>query len=162
MPKQETQECKVYFAGAITGDRSRAGVFKEIIKHIQSLEKRVLTEHFQLENPNAFLADFIKKNYADLLPEDIEKQDTAWINECTHLVAEISAPSTGTGREIEYARSKHFYGHPEAKILCLYENGSKASAMITGMTVERYPNVVVKGYADLEDIKVILNDFFSS
>ncbi|MDB4940112.1 MAG: uncharacterized protein JWO40_537 [Candidatus Doudnabacteria bacterium] len=152
---------KVYFAGAITGDRSRASIFKDIIQHIQSLDKKVLTEHFQLQNPNTFLAEFINKKYEDLLPEDIEKQDTAWINEATHLVAEVSTASTGTGREIEYARSKHLYGHPEAKILCLYEEGSRASAMITGMTPERYPSVRVRAYKNLEHLKEILNEFFN-
>ncbi len=154
-------EKKVYFAGAIKGDRSAAAIFKDIIEHIQSLDAKVLTEHFKLENPNTFLAEFIGKEHADLLPEDIEKQDTAWINECTHLVAEVSAPSTGTGREIEYARSKHLYGYPEAKILCLYREGSRASAMITGMTADRYPTVTVKVYKDLADLKEILNNFFN-
>jgi hypothetical protein len=150
---------KVYFAAAITGDRSRAPIFKEVIEYMQKLGAQVLTEHFALENPNLFLATFLKKDYKDLTAEDIEKQDTAWIDEATHVVAEISAPSTGTGREVEYARSKHLYGKTKAQILCLYQTDSKATKMIMGMTPERYPNVKVFAYKDLEDIKKVLKDF---
>ena len=151
---------KVYFAGSITGVRTNAGIFKDIIEMIQALDKNVLTEHFKFPNPNTFLAKFINKELGDLLPEDIEKQDTAWIDESDYVVAEISAASTGTGREVEYARSKHLYGHPKAEVLCLYEEGSRASAMITGMTPDRYPNVTVRSYKNLDDINKTLKEFF--
>ncbi len=152
-------DIKVYFAGSITGDRSKAGNFKYIISYMQQLGVKVLTEHFGLDNPNMRLAEIINKKYEDLTAEDIERQDTAWIDECTHVVAEISAPSTGTGREVEYARSKHLYGHVPAKVLCLYAADSNPTKMITGMTPERYPNVTVRGYKDLEDVHDILKDF---
>lgn len=154
-----SQEVKVYFAGSITGDRSRASMFKEIISAIQSTNARVLTEHFALENPNAHLANFLGKKYEDLTPEDIETQDMAWINESTHVVAEISSPSTGTGREIEYARSKHLYGHVPAEILCLYAHDAKPSKMITGMA-DRYLNIRVQEYSSLEDMQEKVKKFF--
>lgn len=155
----DSQQVKVYFAGSITGDRSFAGMFKEIIAAIQASNARVLTEHFALDNPNAHLAEFLGKKYEELTPEDIERQDTAWINEATHVVAEISSPSTGTGREIEYARSKHLYGNIPAEILCLYHKDSKPSKMITGMG-DRYPNVRVVGYGSADEMREIVKKFF--
>jgi hypothetical protein len=154
----------VYFAGAITvrGDASRHDVFAKIVSILQDNGAKVLTEHFALNNPNEKLAEFLGKAYVDLIPEDIEVQDTKWIDEATHVVAEITGASTGVGREIEYARSKHLYGKVPAKILCLYQEGLRVSWMITGMTPERYPNVTIRAYKDHDHISEIINEFFQN
>ena len=52
----------------------------------------------------------------------MERQDIEWLDQATHVIAEISGVSTGTGREIEYARTKGVLGKTPAKILCLYHN----------------------------------------
>lgn len=154
---------KVYFAGAIRGDRAMAETFREIIRHIQSQGLPVLTEHIAFEKPNEMLASKIGKAYADLTVEDIEQQDISWIDEATHVIAEVSGASTGTGREIEYARSKEHFGKTPAKILCLYhaEQEANVSAMISGMTPGRYPNITVRAYTDAANAKVIIDEFLN-
>lgn len=151
----------VYFAGAIRGDRIAAETMRKIVLHIQSLGITVLTEHVVAEDPIATFAGKINKDKDSLLAIDIEQQDTAWLDEATHVVAEISGASTGTGREIEYARTKHLHGKVPAKVLCVYNIAREfyASPMIRGMTPARYPNVQVGSYSDIEEVISIVNKF---
>ncbi len=141
----------VYFAGAIRGDRVVAETIKELIFWIKSQDIQVLTEH---------IADDSVSD-KDSSAIEIEKRDIAWLDQATHVVAEISGASTGTGREIEYARTKEKFGKTPAKVLCLYqiEREFYASPMIRGMTSDRYPNVVVKSYSKIEEAKDIVQNF---
>jgi len=151
----------VYFAGAIRGDRSLAYVMREIVEYVQSLGLIVLTEHVIADDPIATLAGKVEKEKVDLLAEDIERQDIAWLDQATHVIAEISGASTGTGREIEYARTKGYFGKVHAKVLCLYhaEREFFASPMVRGMTPDRYSNVVIKSYTDSEEVKLLIKKF---
>jgi len=97
----------IYFAGAIRGDRSEAESMKELIDWLKSEDLTVLTEH---------IADDTVRD-KELSAEEIETRDIAWLDQATHVVAEISGASTGTGREIEYARLKDRLGKVPAKIL---------------------------------------------
>src|SRR3989344_1849154 len=153
---------KVYFAGAIRGDRIVADTIKYLIDYIKiNLQIPVLSEHVGSENPVEEFARKIKKSIDDLLAEDIETQDIQWLDQSTHVIAEISGASTGTGREIEYARTKDHFGKIPAKILVLYhrEREYSASPMIRGMKSEKYPNVTVKNYDTLDEAKDIVKDF---
>src|SRR5688572_12357355 len=94
----------VYFAGAIRGDQIAKKSITEMIQYIQSLKITVLSEHLAAERPNEALASLFGKNEHELTAEDIETQDIAWLDRATHVIAEITGASTGTGREIEYAR----------------------------------------------------------
>ncbi len=67
----------------------------------------------------------------------VYQRDTAWIQACDAMIAEVSTPSHGVGYEIAYAIG---LGKP---ILCLYRQGARVSKMITGnteplLTVEAY------------------------
>ena len=145
---------QVYFAGAIRGDRAEAENIIALIRHIQGLGYEVLTEHIAEK----------KVSDADMKAEDIEKRDIAWLDSATHVIAEISGASTGTGREIEYARQKHHFGNIKADILCLYDEAREfsASPMIRGMTQERYENIIVKRYKDVQEAKKIIEKFLVS
>jgi len=147
------KETIVYFAAAIRGDRALATIVQQLISFIKNdLHLPVLTEHIGYENP------------VDTLPaEAIEHRDIEWLNQATHVIAEISGASTGTGREIEYARTKHSFGHVPAKILCLYHTDAEfnASPMIRGMTADRYHNVTVLPYRAIEEAREIVKRFLA-
>lgn len=151
----------VYFAGAIRGDRAVAATMLALVKFIQELGLPVLTEHVAAEDPIATFADKIGKTKDELLAEDVERQDISWLDQATHVVAEISGASTGTGREIEYARNKEHFGKTPAKVLVLYhiEREFFASPMIRGMTPDRYSNIAIKSYATLKDAQKIVREF---
>ncbi|MBS3093589.1 hypothetical protein J4456_03355 [Candidatus Pacearchaeota archaeon] len=153
---------KVYFAGAIRGDRIVADTIKYLIDYIKiNLQIPVLSEHVGSENPVEEFARKIKKSIDDLLAEDIETQDIQWLDQSTHVIAEISGASTGTGREIEYARTKDHFGKVPAKVLCIYALDREyfASPMIRGMNPEKYPNVIIKSYSSLDEAKDIVKNF---
>ncbi len=153
----------LYFAGAVTGDRVAAGSITAMIRYIQSLNIKVLSEHIAEERPNEFLAAIFGKKEHELTAEDIETQDITWLNEATHVIAEITGPSTGTGREVEYARTKGHFGKIPAEVLCLYqlEKEMQASKMIRGMKKEKYPNVTVRVYKEIEEAKEIIKKFLN-
>ena len=151
----------VYFAAAIRGDRVMADTIQEIVRHIKELGFLVLTEHVGANGPIATFAGKIGKTKEDLTAEDIERQDIEWLDQATRVIAEISGASTGTGREVEYARTKGSFGKALAKILCLYRIDREfyASPMIRGMDNDRYPNVVIKAYRDIAEAKKIIKEF---
>lgn len=151
----------VYFAGAIRGNRVMANVIKEVVRHIKKLGFPVLNEHVGADDPIAAFAEKIGKTKDNLTAEDIENQDISWLDQATHVIAEISGASTGTGREIEYARMKGNFGKIPAKVLCLYcvNREFYASPMIRGMVSGRYPNVAIKPYEDINEVKTIIEKF---
>jgi len=151
----------IYFAGAIRGDRSLAHVMREIVEFVQGFGLTVLTEHVIADDPIATFAGKVGKEKADLLAEDVERQDIAWLDQATHVIAEISGASTGTGREIEYARTKGSFGKTEARVLCLYHKDREfsASPMVRGMIPDRYPNIAIRSYADVAEAKSLVKKF---
>ncbi len=153
---------KVYFAGAIRGDRRAAKTIITLIHYVKTeLGLPVLTEHVGSERPVEEFARKIGKKVEELLAEDIEERDISWLDQSSHIVAEISGASTGTGREIEYARTKGYLGGVPAKVLCIYDLDGEyfASPMIRGMRPEKYPNVFIKSYRNLEEAKEIVRRF---
>lgn len=151
----------VYFAGAIRGDRAAADAMKAIVQHIKFLGFTVLTEHVVTDDPVAAFAGKAGIAKDALSAVTIERQDIAWLDTATHVIAEISGASTGTGREIEYARTKGALGKIPAKILCLYRTDREffASPMIRGMTPDRYSNVSVRSYNDTQEAQEIVTEF---
>jgi hypothetical protein len=151
----------VYCAGAVRDDRTMAEALREMVRFVQSLGIRVLSEHLGHENPILAFAHKIGHTGSEPPAHAIERQDTAWLDQATHVIAEISGASTGTGREIEYARTKGEFGKTPAKVLCLYhrEREFHASPMVRGMTADRYANVSVRAYSDLEEMKAVIQEF---
>lgn len=153
----------VYFCGAIRGDRTYHKIIKELIKFIKEKGTPVLTEHVGEDNPIRAFAEKIGKKEKELIPADIEKQDIYWLDMANYVIAEISGASTGVGREIEYARTKEKFGKTPAKILCLYDKSKEfnVSPMIKGMTQNRYPNIQISSYSNLEEAKSLIDQFLS-
>lgn len=132
---------KIYFAGSICGGRDDKDFYLEIIKFLRQYGT-VLTEHVG-DQKLSVMGD-------KLASQDIYKRDMAWLQESDVLVTEVSTPSLGVGYELAKAE-----GHK--KILCLYreQEGRRLSAMIDGNN-----NFLVKHYKTLEDVKMVLQEFF--
>jgi inosine/xanthosine triphosphatase len=158
----ENNKKLVYFCAPVKGDRRMKNVVRELIEFIKENGVVVLTEHVGANKPLRTLAQKIGKE--KLLPQDIEKQDLLWLDKANFVIAEVSAPSLGVGREIEYARTKWKFGKTPAKILCLYKKSkeSQVSAMIKGMDRKRYPNVWLKPYQNVEEAKKIISKFLKN
>ena len=155
------REMKVYFAGAITGDRIALKAMQELVRYLQECGITVLTEHVAADDPKAAQLKIYQKS--GFTPENVEKQDLEWLDQSTHVIAEVSGASTGTGREIEYARMKGEMGKKRAKVLCLYQKAREKSVsfMILGMTPDRYPNVRVVSYSDVNDAIRTIREFLA-
>ncbi|MBI2583422.1 MAG: nucleoside 2-deoxyribosyltransferase [Candidatus Aenigmarchaeota archaeon] len=153
---------KVYFAGSIRNDPDR-NTMKELVRFIKSLGYPVLTEHVGADDPIESHAKKLGITKEEHTAEAIERSDIEWLDQATHVVAEISWESTGVGREIEYGRMKGRFGKISAEVLCLYREDREffASPMIRGMTPDRYPNVRVSAYKNLEEAKEMIRNFLS-
>ena len=150
----------VYFAGSVRGDRCAVKTMKFLIESIQAEGIPVLSEHIIADNPaKALLKKAKEKKMTEA--ETIEHQDMAWLNQANHVIAEVSGASTGTGREIEYARLKEQIGEKPTKILAIYLKRREllVSAMILGMKSDRYPNVAVRPYETEKEAWGIIKEF---
>ncbi|MEI7982822.1 MAG: nucleoside 2-deoxyribosyltransferase [Bacteroidota bacterium] len=135
---------RIYFAGSIRGGRSDQEQYRKIIGHLQ-LYGEVLTEHIG----HSGLTLSGEKGLSD---QEIYSRDMDWLALSDLVVAEVSVPSLGVGFEIASALKL------KKQVLCLYliQEGKKLSAMISGC-----PDIQVKEYQTLEDVKQILDTFFT-
>src|SRR3989344_4397094 len=97
-----------------------AQIIQDLVGFVKALGFPVLTEHLGADNPMEVQAKEMEKTRDEVTAEDIERKDIAWLDRATHVIAEISGASTGTGREIEYARAKGELNKTPAQVLCLY------------------------------------------
>lgn len=131
---------KIYFAGSIRGGRVDADLYKQIIRHLQHMGHKVLTEH--VGSDHLCLSEQGRDRDAA-----IYEQDTAWLRESDVVIAECTCPSLGVGYELAYAE------HLEIPVHVFY-NPSKCSlsAMITG---DSYFHI--HPYSSKEEIFTTLN-----
>jgi len=110
---------KIYFAASIRGGRRLQPTYQALVDHLRQSGHVVLSEGVAFET-------MAEQGVSD---EEIYQQDTAWLDECDVVVAEVTVPSLGVGYEIGYAL------HKAAKpVLCLCQQGTNLSAMLTGNT----------------------------
>ena len=136
---------KIYFSGSILGGCENEAIYLEIAVYLREKDYNVLSLH--VARP-----DLLPK-YSAAHPQAILSRDIKWIEDCDAIVAEVSTPSLGVGYEICYGLQ---IGNP---ILCLYKEGIKLSQMILGNT---HPNIQVHSYSDTEELKTIIDKFFST
>lgn len=93
----------------------------------------------------------------------IRKKDTEWVDEATHVVALVNAPSHGVGMEIERAILKPERGLKETPVLCLIDEHmvEKLSFMIRGVSGNEAPNFQLRTYSSLQEAKEIIYDFLT-
>lgn len=151
----------VYFAGAIQGNRVAVDAIREIISFIKLRGIGVLTEHLFGEDRFEFFSRMTGIRKEDIVADDIERVNVGMLDLATHLIAEVSGASTGTGMEIRYAMHKHFLGKVPARTLLLYceDKKSHVSNMVKGMNPLRYPTVTVCSYKDATEAKKIVAEF---
>ncbi len=107
----------IYFAGAIKGNSQGTHLYPIIIEELKKHGK-VLTEIFQRlhQTPN-------QKQYT--WDKEIFNQDITLLNQSNILVAEITWPSHGCGREICYAQYVL-----KIPVICLYLEWTNISSML--------------------------------
>ncbi|MBN1966922.1 MAG: nucleoside 2-deoxyribosyltransferase [Anaerolineae bacterium] len=137
---------KIYFAGAIRAGRDLQPTYLTIVQHLNRAGHIVLTEHVADQN--------VLDDERLTTEEAIYVQDTAWLDECEAMVAEVTIPSLGVGYEIAYALHK-----ADKPVLCLCRQGTHLSAMILGSTA---PRLRVVFYDDVADMLRAVDEFVAA
>jgi len=171
--KNNLKGVKVYYSGSIQGVPEAEPDFAwHLVQYMIDEGVNVLSEHVAgrtKEERNKVRARNLGLDIKEMLSEEkpwfgIREADTKWVDEATHMVALVNAPSHGVGMEVERALLKPERGLPETSILCLVHTDmlKKLSCMIKGINREDYPNFLLATYRDLEDAKKIVKDFLES
>lgn len=134
----------IYFACSITGGRDDQAVYQKIVEAMLAAGHEVPTAH--LANSNTL--EMETNHPAD----EVYARDTAWIEACDALVAEVSTPSHGVGYEIAYALN---LGKP---LLCIYQKDAAVSKMLTG---NDQPTLRVQSYADAKEAVQLVEEFLA-
>lgn len=161
---------KVYYSGSIKGSTEIDPEFAwKIVQYMSENGAKVLSEHVAARSKdemNTLLLGNVGKEIQELLKGQepwfgIRKQDLDWVDEATHVVALINAPSHGVGIELEHAILKPKLGLNKTPILCLVHKDlfDKVSFMIKGISIEESDVFYLKSYSDLESVKLLVKDF---
>jgi nucleoside 2-deoxyribosyltransferase len=132
----------VYFSCSLTGGRNDEAIYGAIVAHLLARGHDVPTAH--LADPQVMDLEKIVE------PADIYARDTAWIEACDAVIAEVSTPSHGVGYEIAYALG---LGKP---VLCCFRRGVRVSKMITGNDT---PGLEVLEYDAADQALVAIDTF---
>ncbi len=132
----------IFFAGSIRGGRQLIPTYQYIIRFLNYMNYTVISEHVAAEG--------LEKVEVKMTEQEIFEKDAKWIEESDCVIAEITVPSIGVGYEICHA-AKH-----KKPVLCLYEAGAKASAMVLGNTTGY---VTAKPYSNKKQLEEIMLNF---
>jgi hypothetical protein len=163
---------KVYYSGSIKGAPEAEPDFPwHLVQYMGQGGADVLSEHVAARNQHEMDEIRAKRwgmEIQDMLaqPEPwfgIRKKDTEWVDEATHFVALVNAPSHGVGMEIERALLKPERGLNETPILCLVHEQvlDKLSFMVRGVSEEEHLNFNLRTYSNLEEAKAIIHSFLT-
>lgn len=136
---------KIFFAGSIRGGRQLIPIYHYIIRFLKNHNYTILSEHV--------VSEALEKLEEKMSEQEIYEKDVTWIEESDCVIAEITVPSIGVGYEICHA-TKH-----RKPVLCVYQEGAKASAMVLGNT-SGY--IIAKSYSDINKLEEILLVFLIS
>ncbi|MCZ7356309.1 MAG: nucleoside 2-deoxyribosyltransferase [Candidatus Methanoperedens sp.] len=131
---------KIFFAGSIRGGRQLISTYEHIIRFLKSHNYNVISEHVASEA--------LEKVEIKMSEPEIFQKDTEWIEESDCMIAEVTVPSIGVGYEICHAVKHH------KPVLCVYQKGTKASAMVLGNA-----SVTARQYSDKKQLEEILLNF---
>ena len=109
---------KVFMSGSMRGGRRLLDTYKFILEVLLSSGAEVLSQHVA--------RDTIFEEEQGMSEAEIFMRDMGGVERCDCLVAEVTVPSIGVGYEICHVVG---LGKP---VLCVYEEGAKASAMVLG------------------------------
>ncbi len=161
---------KVYYSGSIKGASEIDPAFAwHLVSYMIEEGAEVLSEHVAARNPEemrAILARRTGKSIQELWenPEPwfaVRTNDINWIDEATHFVALVNAPSHGVGMEIERALLKPQRGLPLTPILCLVHEHvlERMSWMIRGISAQECPVFFLKTYKNFDEAQSIVRTF---
>ena len=132
----------IYFSCSITGGRKDQQAYQAIVTALLEDGHEV---------PTAILASKDVMAFETIIqPEEVFLRDTAWVEDCDAVVAEVSTPSHGVGYEIALALS---LGKP---VLCCYQSGRRVSKMILG---NNHPLIQLAEYDELHLIVTLVREF---
>jgi len=109
---------KVFMSGSMRGGRRLLDTYKFILEVLLSSGAEVLSQHVA--------RDTIFEEEQGMSEAEIFMRDMGGVERCDCLVAEVTVPSIGVGYEICHAVGL------KKPVLCVYEEGAKASAMVLG------------------------------
>jgi hypothetical protein len=132
----------IYFSCSLTGGRNDEAIYAAIVAHLLARGHDVPTAH--LADPKVMDLEKVVD------PGEIYARDTAWIEACDAVVAEVSTPSHGVGYEIAYALG---LGKP---VLCCYRRQARVSKMITG---NHSPGLEVLEYGAAAEALAAIDEF---
>lgn len=164
---------KIYYSGSIKGAPELDPNFAwHLVRYMVEGGANVLSEHVAARNPQEMeeirarktgmnTEDFKNMPREIFLRDIVRKQDVKWVDEATHFVSLVNAPSHGVGMEIERAILKPERGLNMTPVLCLVHENlfEKLSGMVRGVSKEEHPAFYVKTYKDLEEAKRLVSDF---
>lgn len=130
----------IFLSGSIRGGRQLLDTYVFMMDAINSTGACVVSPHVARST--------VFDEEKALSEADIFFRDMGGIQQCDHLIAEVTVPSTGMGYEICYALG---LGKP---VLCVYQHGAKVSSMVLGN-----PDIAARSYRDNEELKTIIIEF---
>lgn len=148
---------KVYFSVGVRGQVFNPDLGPQLVKAMQVGGAKVLDEHVVIKDPTDREHRFLEN--AGLMPKKgieldqaYRRMDMIWVDQATHLVAVVDAPSIGVGMEIDRALTKPERGLNPTPILALVHaaNLDGLSAMVKGITE---PQFKLCTYYDIADAK---------
>jgi hypothetical protein len=166
---------KVYYSGSIKGAPELDPNFAwDLVQYMVEGGADVLSEHVAARNKEEMDQVRARKmgvpveSFKNLprevyVKEIIRRKDLEWVDEATHMVALVNAPSHGVGMELQEAILKPRLGLNVTPILCLVHASlyNNLSGMVLGVREDENPNFYIRTYHDLEEAKTIVRDFLS-
>jgi len=166
---------KVYYSGSIKGAPELDPDFAwNLVQFMKEGGADVLSEHVAGRNKDEMdqvragkmgitveaLRDIPREVY---VRDVIRKQDLEWVDQATHMVALVNAPSHGVGMEIQEAILKPRLGLNLTPVLCLIHEDiySQLSGMITGVSDQENSEFYIKKYKTLQEAKDIVSSFLT-
>jgi len=134
----------IYFSCSITGGRRDQAHYHRLVESMLAAGHVV---------PTAVLASREVMDLETVIePGEVFRRDTAWIEGCDAVVAEVSTPSHGVGYEIAYALG---LGKP---VLCCYQAGRPVSKMLTGNNT---PGFSICAYSSIEQAEAAVDAYLN-
>lgn len=163
---------KVYYSGSIKGAPEIEPDFAwKLVHYMMDNGAVVLSEHVAARNQQERddvrarnLGITVEEMLQDPEPQfGIRRQDLKWVEEATHVVALINAPSHGVGMELQHTILKPRLGLNLTPILCLIHQGvaDRLSFMVSGVSRDETPCFYLETYADLDSAKLSVEKFLT-
>lgn len=163
---------KVYYSGSIKGAPELEPDFAwQLVQYMGENGADVLSEHVAARTRQEMESIRARRTGQEIQtmlaqPEpwfSVRRKDVEWVDEATHVVAVVNAPSHGVGMEIERAILKPARGLNETPILCLVHEGllETLSYMVRGVTYQECPGYFLRTYAHLDSAKNTVHEFLT-